>query len=722
MRRHDHTWAWRRIWWPGSLTPDAALTVMDRLAADPHLGAVAWETRSTNGNLKHLVAVHPGHGRALNHMLATLVPGMRIDASKAQRSRHPLIAGRLGVSHPSLALGVDRITSVSRSTLAALAATGKGESLVLQVILGGRIRPATVPHRAPDPHESWFDLLQRGSRPAAAETRTSMRTRASAHGFHATIRIGAHAATKERARELTLGVLGALRVAEASGVHLTFTPEDPAKLAYAVQPWRWPLHLSAREATGLMGWPIGVDSDVELPGMPAKHPQPLPLIREPKSESRPFVLTTAPGQDIRVGIGATDSLQHTVLLGPTASGKSTAMLTMIMDAIHSGRSALVIDPKTDLINEVLARIPKHRRGDVVVIDPTDSHPVGLNPLSAAGRSSQVVADSILAVFKELFSDSWGPRTQDILTAALLTLASHPGATLTMLPALLTDDTFRRRLIRGNEDRIGLGSFWTSYEAMSVEQRAQAIAPVMNKLRQFLLRPSIRTVIGQADPLFNLADLFTKRRIVLVSLNKGLIGSEGARLLGALVVSQLWPLILGRAAMPAAQRHPVGVFIDEVQDYLALPTDLEDALSQARGLGVGLTLAHQYRRQLPTSLRAGIDTNARNKVIFGLNADDAADLARQAPGLESRDFQLLPRFHVYLNLIADGHATGWFSGKTLPPSPTTTDPVELRAASARAYGREAATVDQEVLEAIGLQDPTAASDEAIGRRKSTGGQR
>ena len=722
MRRHEHTWAWRRIWWPGSLTPDAALTVMDRLAADPYLGAIAWETRSSGGHLKHLVAVQPGHGRALNHTLATLVPGMRIDASKAQRTRTPLIAGRVGVSHPSLALGVDRIMSVSRSALAALAATGKGETLVLQIILGGRIRPASVPQRAADPHESWFDLLQRGSRPASTEARTSMRTRASGHGFHATIRIGAHAATKERARELIVGVLGALRVAEASGVHLTFTPEDPVKVADAVQPWRWPLHLSAREATGLMGWPIGLDRDVDLPGMPSTHPQRLPLVREPKSDSRPFAVTTAPGQEVRIGIGAADSLQHAVLLGPTASGKSTAMLTMIMDAVHSGRSALVIDPKTDLVNDILARIPKHRRGDVVVIDPTDTHPVGINPLAAAGRSPQLVADSILAVFKELFSDSWGPRTQDILTAALLTLASHPGATLTMLPALLTDDAFRKRLTRANSDQIGLGSFWASYEAMSAEQRAQAIAPVMNKLRQFLLRPSIRTVIGQADPLFNLADLFAKRRIVLVSLNKGLIGSEGARLLGALVVSQLWPLILSRAAIPAVRRHPVGVFIDEVQDYLALPTDLEDALSQARGLGVGFTLAHQYRRQLPTSLRAGIDANARNKIIFGLNADDASDLARQAPGLEPQDFQLLPRFHVYLNLVADGHATGWFSGKTLPPPPASADPVELRAASARTYGREAAAVDAAVLEAIGLQDPKAASDEAIGRRKRAGGQR
>jgi len=65
-----------------------------------------------------------------------------------------------------------------------------------------------------------------------------------------------------------------------------------------------------------------------------------------------------------------------------------------------------------------------------------------------------------------------------------------------------------------------------------------------------------------------------------------------------------------------------VYIDELQDYLTLPTDLSDALAQARGLGVGLTMAHQYREQLPPDIRAGIDANARNKIVFGLNAADA----------------------------------------------------------------------------------------------------
>jgi type IV secretory pathway TraG/TraD family ATPase VirD4 len=464
-----------------------------------------------------------------------------------------------------------------------------------------------------------------------------------------------------------------------------------------------------------MGWPLGDD---ELPGVQGIHPRVLAPPATLRDSDRAFAISSAPGEKVRLGIPLRDSLEHTVLLGPTGSGKSNAMLSLICADIDAGRGVLVIDPKADLVRDILARMPKKRSDDVVVIDPADSRPVGLNPLYDRRRDPALVADSILAVFKELFADSWGPRTQDILTSALLTLALYPKSSLVWLPTLLTDASFRRKLTADITDRIGLGPFWAAYEAMSAPQRDQAIAPVMNKLRQFLLRSSLRAVLGQTEPLFEMNDLFSKRRIVLVSLNKGLIGPESARLLGSLVVAGVWPLILGRAALPPERRHIVSVFIDEVQDYLALPTDLAEALSQARGLGVGFTVAHQYRSQLPSSLRSGIDANARSKIVFDLNAGDAHDMAAMAPNLEAADFMLLPRYGVYARLTRDGHSLGWISGQTLPPSKPTGDPVELRVASARRYGRPADEVEREVLQAIGISEDGTTQNETkdtVGRR-------
>ena len=104
-----------------------------------------------------------------------------------------------------------------------------------------------------------------------------------------------------------------------------------------------------------------------------------------------------------------------------------------------------------------------------------------------------------------------------------------------------------------------------------------------------------------------------------------------------------------------------------------------------------------RNQLPPTLRAGVDANARNKIVFGLNAGDAHDMAAMAPDLDASDFMLLPRYGIYAHLMSGGHSFGWISGQTLPASAAISNPAELKAASAQAFGIPADEVEAEVLE-------------------------
>lgn len=714
MNRHNRSLVWREVSWPRPFEPDVALDLLARISADRNMGTVIFEARADAKGVRYLVGCADVQTSAMAQLMTSHVDGVRLSA----KTHRPKVgsAARVRVSHHCLALSTDRVMAAVRSVLAGLAAagTGRGE-LVLQIILGPRVAPAMLSDRLNDPRATWLDLILGTVRPASAETKASMRARAGCHGFRAIIRLGATADTPGREHQLISNLLGGMKVAESAGAHLRLSPESAEALNTAHRPWRWPLTLSAPELVCLMGWPLGEGT---LPGVAGVHPKLLPPPAGMRDSERAFAVSSAAGESVKLGVSARDSLQHTVLLGPTGAGKSNAMLNIICADINAGRGVLLIDPKSDLTCDVLARIPESRRNDVVVIDPADPCPVGLNPLVGKRQNPSLVADGVLAVFKQLFADSWGPRTQDILNSALLTLAQYPKSSLVWLPTLLTDAHFRRKLTSGITDQVGLGPFWAAYEAMSEGQRAQVIAPVMNKLRQFLLRPALRSVLGQTEPLFEMNDLFTKRRIVLVSLNKGLIGSEGARLLGSLVVAQLWPLILARAALPPERRHIVSVFIDEVQDYLTLPTDLADALSQARGLGVGFTLAHQYRNQLPPTLRAGVDANARNKIVFGLNAGDAHDMAAMAPNLDAMDFMLLPRYGIYAHLMTGGHSSGWISGQTMPASPAISNPAELKAASAQAFGRPADEVEAEVMDAIGLTTAARVRDDAseqVGRR-------
>jgi len=373
-----------------------------------------------------------------------------------------------------------------------------------------------------------------------------------------------------------------------------------------------------------------------------------------------------------------------------------------MADINAGRSVLVIDPKADLITSICERVPKSREKDCVVLDPFCPVPVGYNPLANSGKNPTLTADAILAVFQQVFAESWGVRSQDVLSSALLTLASVKDASLVWLPALLTDSAFRHKIVKNINDPIGLGAFWAGFEAMSPGSQAQAVAPVLNKLRRFLLRPEMRAMLGQSNPKFALKDMFYGRKIVLVPLNKGQLGHETARLLGSLLVGQLWTHTLARAEVSPEKRHTISVYIDEVQDYISsLSTDLSDALAQARGLGVAITAAHQYRAQLPPNIRAAFDSNARNKVIFGVGASDAKEIAQMSPELSPEDFMMLPRYHVYAQLQQNGKSTGWVSGKTVPAPPAIRSAHEVKAISMATYGCDRKEVEREHMSLLGF---------------------
>ena len=713
MARPTQPLVWHQLRFALPLAQEAAVGLVERVLADASLGRVVLELRASGGQATWAVGAQAGE--RLVSVVRELVPGCRVSRGFSRRAvDQAVVVSARPVGTP---LTTERLVAVVRAVLAALAVTVEGEELVVQLQLGRRFSPQALGRVEP---QGWLELLGLVPIPSlSGERGRRLKAQVGRHRAAASLRLGVRAASPLRQRVLLQGLLGALRLVEGPGVRLRARTEHPAKLDAVRRPWRTGLELGAGEIVAMAGWPVGEGA---LPATPSAHPRvlALPLARETQ---RAFATGVADQAGERLGISIGDALYHTVLLGPTGAGKSTALAHLALADIHAGRGVLLIDPKTDLVADILARIPEQRRGDVVVIDPTSSRPVGINPLArtqttrgasssvgggvpGGGASPELVADMVLATLKGVFAESWGVRVEQVLSAALVTLARTPGATLVDLPLLLTNAAYRQRLIAASGvDPLGTGQFWAAYEALSEAQRQQWVGPVLTRLQPFLIRPHLRATLGQATPSFDLGEVFTRRRIVLVSLNKGVLGAESARLLGSLLVGQLWPLILARAAVEPSRRHVVSVFIDEVQDYLSLPGSLADALAQARSLGAAFHLAHQYRGQLPAALKAGIDANARNKIIFSLSAADAAELARQAIGLEAADFQLLPRFGVYARTMHHGRENPWCQATTLPPTPPTQDALALRAASQARYGQDAAQVEAALLARIGQNDNT-----------------
>ena len=719
MALPTHPLVWHQLRFALPLATETAVGLVERILADASLGRVVLELRAAGGQATW--AVGSQAGERLVSVVRELVPGCRVSRGFSRRAVSQAVV--VSARPVGAGLATERLTTVVRAVLAALATTAEDEELVVQLQVGRRFSPEALGRVEP---QGWLELLGLVPIPSATGERgRRMRAQVGRHRAAGCLRLGVRAASPLRQRVLLQGLLGALRLVEGPGVRLRARTEHPAKLNAVRRPWRAGLELGAGEIVAMAGWPVGEGA---LPATPSAHPRvlSLPVARETQ---RAFATGVADQAGERLGISIGDALYHTVLLGPTGAGKSTALAHLALADIQAGRGVLLIDPKTDLVADILARIPEQRRDDVVVIDPTSSRPVGFNPLARAqttrsapsssgggvlggGASPELVADTVLATLKGVFAESWGVRVEQVLAAALVTLARTPGATLVDLPLVLTNAAYRQRLIAASgADPLGTGQFWAAYEALSEAQRQQWVGPVLTRLQPFLIRPHLRATLGQAAPSFDLGEVFTRRRIVLVSLNKGVLGAESARLLGSLLVGQLWPLILARAAVEPSRRHVVSVFIDEVQDYLSLPGSLADALAQARSLGAAFHLAHQYRGQLPAALKAGIDANARNKIIFSLSAADAAELARQAIDLEAADFQLLPRFGVYARTMHHGRENPWCQATTLPPTPPTQDALALRAASQARYGQDAAQVEAALLARLGQHGEMTGDDVA-----------
>lgn len=667
------TTVWQQVYWPGDLTPEWGLALLRHLASDRRRWPVIFEARAHAGRVSYFV----GSQRRGDVAAVAGVQGVFVVDAEESRADQ-MVAGRLKISPTHVRLGVQPLESVVRSLLATLARTGQDESLTLQVILGAAQPPHLAgkrPVRQAPP--SLPERLLRGP-VHPDEGHTAATNKADSHVFAADIRIGATAESLKDARRLVHGMMPALRLIERAHARIALTPCKTERLRHPLLRPHLRLRLNLDETLALLAWPIARD----LPGQPAAHPKPLAPPGPPSAAARLFAWSSAPGTDQPIGIPAEEARFHTMVLGPTGAGKTTVLLDLIASDLRDGRSVVVIDPKADLVRDVLAQIPERRIDEVVVLDPSGTNPVGFDPLLSDGLPPHLVADHALSVLAGLFAPL-GPRTYDLLNASLLTLV-HTGKKLPDLPTLLTDSAFRRGVVGRLPEEAGLAQFWAQFESYSPQQAAEVIGPTLSRLRQLLLRPGLRRMLSGESSGFALGDVFSKPRIMLVPLNKGIVGGEASRLLGALLTSSLWQTALAQAVRPQRVRRPVHVYVDEVATLLSLGTDLSEALSQSRSLNLAWHLAAQYRRQMSAEMRAAIDTNARNKIIFGLAAGDAADMAKQAPELEGVDFMALGSHQVYAQLTTGGTPQPWVSAKTLRPPFETSDPVEVLARAQARY--------------------------------------
>lgn len=662
---------------------------------------VVFECWLKAGQVQWLLGIDRRLVRSLPGVLEAQAPGLKL--VERPRLKRPALRTGATVRSPvaTQPLRTDTANAVSATLLHLADDLSRGEAICVQWLIGPTVSRAAMP----TPFRTLETLGLRAPATPDTTARQAWKAKSAEPLFLVQGRIGVRATYPRRMNSLISSTIGALKLmntAQARLVRGRVSTRTARKLIEVTGRGRPAASvLNAAELAGLLGWPLG-DSGT-LPGQVGPQLSPAPDTLLAPGDAPAFGVRTL-GQSKHpadhgqvVTVPSETSLHHLHVIGPTGSGKSTLLAQLALADADAGHSVLVIEPKGDLVRDVLARLPEHRQDDVVLIEPGERGPVvGLNPLRGPRTDAERRADELLSLFKRLFGSSIGPRSSDVLLHALITAARLPGGTLTDVPVLLTSPAFRRKALVQVTDELVLGPYWSRFDAMSEAERAQVIAPILNKLRAFVSRPAVRRMLGQSEPAFTLDGLFIKKRIVLVNLNRGLVGPETAKLIGSLLLGQLWQAIERRGSTPRSRRRPVMVIVDEWQDY-AGSLNFDDVLAQARGLGVGFTLAHQHLDQLRPSLRSAVLANARNRVAFRPATGDGKPLAGvMGPSVTPEDLERLGAFQAAARLYVDGTPTPPFTIRTLDLGKKAHSVAMMRATATSRYGVDGDAIDTALL--------------------------
>lgn len=388
--------------------------------------------------------------------------------------------------------------------------------------------------------------------------------------------------------------------------------------------------------------------------------------------------------------------RHLYIVGQTGSGKSTLLLNCIAQDLAAGHGLALLDPHGELAEQMLSAIPPHRAHHLVYFNPGDlARPLGFNVLARVPPDSRAtVADGVVAAFKHVWPEFWGPRLEYILLNAVRLLLDAPGSTLLGLPRLLIDGRYRQRLLAHCRDPVVV-RFWRSeFDGYDTRFRNEAIAPIQNKVGRLLSSPHLRNVLAQPTSSFNLRRTMDEERILVVNLSKGLLGEGTAHLLGALLVTAIAQAALSRADMPEHQRRVFHLYADEFQSYAS--DSFGVILSEARKYGLALVLAHQFTAQIPLPLRQAVLGNAGSIIAFRVGADDAPLLAdhlgipNDAMVKDLRNFSGLGKF------LIDGHPSDPIH-LDLPPPPRAINshPERLITNSRIRFGRDRHSIEARI---------------------------
>ena len=422
--------------------------------------------------------------------------------------------------------------------------------------------------------------------------------------------------------------------------------------------WHLP---SDKIKTATIAWGTSVLSEA-----PENLPNALSATDEDKQTINFFGKTIYKNKDVIFGIRDEDRRRHLWVIGKTGTGKSTMLENMAVDDMKKDRGICYIDPHGDACEILLDYIPKRRINDVIYFNPADrDFPITINPLEVRNKEeAELVVSGLMAIFTKVWANVWSARMEYILRNSFLTLAEVPNSTLADVLSLISDLAYRSRIVARLEDQ-SLVHFWKNeFDKMPPNLQKEAIAPIQNKVGQFVTSPMIRRVIGSPKSTISLETVMNDGKILLANLSQGRLGEDNSALLGAMLITKLQLVAMRRVDMEESKRKDFYLYVDEFQNFAT--TSFIKILSEARKYRLSIILANQYMAQIPEDVQKAILGNAGTITCFALGASDADILKKEfAEVFSEKDLVNLSKYQIAIKMMIQGQSTRPFLAHTLP---------------------------------------------------------
>lgn len=363
----------------------------------------------------------------------------------------------------------------------------------------------------------------------------------------------------------------------------------------------------------------------------ATQPQTLPLQLQPQpqpeeaSGPRKFRTYTfgTDREGKEYGVFKQDRV-HTAVFGFPGTGKSTFLLSLIIQHVQDRDGFTLLDAHGDLAKKVLSYIPKDQWDKVVYIDPMTAFQYGsvvkINFLEHGDELDRsLVARSFMDSLAKIYTRFWGPRLDMILLNALYVLLDQDRAKLTDLYNIIADETARNKYLRRVRDQKVVTFWQNEYKRMPRD----ASSAVLTKVYRIIQEKIITPIFDCYKSSINFRKLLDDSNYVIVNLGEGRLTSDLSNFLGSLILSRIYIAGMSREDTAEASRVPHYLYIDEAHRFTS--TSTKDILEALRKYKVYATIASQYLDQYPKEIAKSIPSLCDTVVCFRVGKETAQTL-------------------------------------------------------------------------------------------------